>query len=131
MKIAFATVLVDDQEKALDFYTRVLGFEKRLDLPAGDARWLTVVSREAANGVELVLEPLRHPAAEPYQRALFADGVPAISFESADIAAEHRCLARAGVVFRMPPTPMGPATVARFEDTCGNVIQIHQVVGAR
>src|SRR5688572_2243841 len=118
--------MVDDQEKALDFYTKVLGFEKKKDIPAGGARWLTVGSPEGMSGVELVLEPTGHPASKVYQKALFDDGIPATSFESKDVQAESERLVERGVRFRMPPTKMGPVTLAMFDDTCGNVIQMHQ-----
>jgi catechol 2,3-dioxygenase-like lactoylglutathione lyase family enzyme len=125
MKITLASVFVDDQAKALRFYTEVLGFVKKTDLPAGEARWLTVVSLEGSPDVELVLEPNGHPAAKAYQEAIFRDGIPATSFESADVEAEHARLAARGVVFRTKPTRAGPVTIATFEDTCGNLIQIH------
>lgn len=100
MKITHTSVMVDDQAKALEFYTRTLGFVKKMDIPAGGARWLTVVSSESASDVELVLEPAAHPAARAYQQAIFADGIPATSFGCADVRAEHRRLAARGVVFR-------------------------------
>jgi len=127
MKITLSSVLVDDQEKALRFYTEVLGFEKRQDIPMGEFRWLTVASAEGAHGVELVLEPNANPASKAYQAALFAQGIPLTSFESAGIHAECERLAAAGVVLRRPPTPAGPVTTALFEDTCGNLIQLHHV----
>jgi len=127
MKITVTSVMVDDQAKALTFYTEVLGFVKKTDIPLGEFRWLTVVSPEGADGVELLLEPTAHPAARPFQKALFDDGVPLTSFASADIQQEYERLTRMGVVFRTKPTAAGPATVAVFEDTCGNLIQLHQV----
>ena len=127
MKITLTSVMVDDQEKALRFYTEVLGFVKKTDLPAGKARWLTVVSPEGHPDVELLLEPNSHPAAKPFQRALFEDGIPLTSFESTDIQREFERLEGLGVVFKTKPTSVGPATIAVFEDTCGNLIQLHQV----
>ena len=124
MRINLASVFVDDQLKALAFYTDVLGFEKKTDLPAGEARWLTVVSPEDPDGVELVLEPDGHPAVGPFKRALLADGIPFTSFAVTDVVAEHARLAAAGVEFTQPPTAMGPVTTAVFDDTCGNLIQI-------
>jgi predicted enzyme related to lactoylglutathione lyase len=126
VKITLSSVMVADQEGALAFYTNVLGFVKKKDIPAGGARWLTVVSPEGANGVELVLEPTGHPASKVYQKALFDDGIPATSFESKDVHAEYERLVERGVRFRMPPTKMGPVTLALFDDTCGNYIQMHQ-----
>jgi predicted enzyme related to lactoylglutathione lyase len=127
MKITLSSVLVDDQEKALRFYTEVLGFVKKHDVPMGEHRWITVVSPEGADGVELVLEPNDHPASKDFQSRIFADGIPATSFQSADIHAECERLTGRGVVFRSGPTQAGPVTVALFEDTCGNLIQLHQV----
>jgi catechol 2,3-dioxygenase-like lactoylglutathione lyase family enzyme len=126
MKIALTSILVDDQAKALAFYTDKLGFVKHADIPMGEARWLTVVSPEGAPGMEVVLEPAGHPAAGPYRSALYADGIPATSFESADIHAEHARLVERGVAFRSPPKNLGPVTIAVFDDTCGNLIQLHQ-----
>jgi catechol 2,3-dioxygenase-like lactoylglutathione lyase family enzyme len=127
MKIVLTSVMVDDQAKALAFYTDKLGFTKKEDIPLGAARWLTVVSPEGAHGVELLLEPLGHPAAAPFQKALFDSNIPATSFGSNDIRAEFESLSKKGVVFRKPPTKVGPVTIAVFEDTCGNLIQIAQV----
>jgi catechol 2,3-dioxygenase-like lactoylglutathione lyase family enzyme len=124
MRINVTSVLVDDQAKALTFYTDVLGFVKKTDLPAGEARWLTVVSPEAPDGVELLLEPDEHPAARPFKAALVADGIPATSFAVDDVQAEFDRLAAKGVTFVQPPTSMGPVTTAVFDDTCGNLIQI-------
>jgi len=123
------SVLVDDQAKALEFYVGVLGFVKKVDmeLPGGAGRWLTVVSPEVPDGVQLLLEPDAHPAAKPFKKALFADGIPATSFEVDDIQKEYDRLIQRGVTFRTKPTNAGPATIAVFEDTCGNLIQIHQV----
>jgi catechol 2,3-dioxygenase-like lactoylglutathione lyase family enzyme len=130
MRINVTSVLVDDQAKALAFYTDVLGFEKKTDLPAGDARWLTVVSPQDPDGVELLLEPDSHPAAGPFKRALVADGLPFTSFAVDNVAAEHARLEAAGVVFTQPPTAMGPVTTAVFDDTCGNLIQIASMASA-
>ena len=124
MRINVTSVLVDDQAKALAFYTDVLGFVKKTDLPAGGARWLTVVSPEAPDGVELLLEPDAHPAARPFKEALVADGIPFTSFAVDDVQAEFDRLSGKGVTFVQPPTPMGPVTTAVFDDTCGNLIQI-------
>jgi catechol 2,3-dioxygenase-like lactoylglutathione lyase family enzyme len=124
MKIVTTSVPVDDQEKALAFYTDVLGFVKKTDVPAGEHRWLTVVSPDAPDGVELLLEPDAHPAAKPFKEALVADGMPYTSFAVDDVQAEFDRLSALGVRFTQPPTPMGPVTTAVFDDTCGNLIQI-------
>lgn len=124
MRIVLTSVLVDDQAKALSFYTEVLGFEKKADIPMGAHRWLTVVSGEAPDGPELALEPDSHPAASPFKAALVADGIPYTSFGVADVEAEYERLSGLGVRFTQPPTPMGPVTTAVFDDTCGNLIQI-------
>ena len=129
MRINVTSVFVDDQDKALDFYTRVLGFEKKNDIPAGEYRWLTVVSPEAPDAVELLLEPDQHPAAGPFKRALVADGIPFTSFAVDDVNAEHARLVAEGVEFTQPPTEMGPVTTAVFDDTCGNLIQIASMAG--
>jgi catechol 2,3-dioxygenase-like lactoylglutathione lyase family enzyme len=124
MRINVTSVLVDDQEKALRFYTDVLGFVKKTDIPAGGARWLTVVSPDEPDGVELLLEPDAHPAARPFKEALVADGTPYTSFAVDDVHAEHERLSGLGVAFVQGPTEMGPVTTAVFDDTCGNLIQI-------
>lgn len=124
MRINLTSVLVDDQAKALAFYTEVLGFVKKTDIPMGEHSWLTVVSPEDPNGVELVLEPDSHPAVSPFKDALVADGIPFTSFAVADVQAEYDRLTALGVTFTQPPTPMGPVTTAVFDDTCGNLIQI-------
>jgi catechol 2,3-dioxygenase-like lactoylglutathione lyase family enzyme len=124
MRITVTSVLVDDQEKALRFYTDVLGFVKKYDLPTGEARWLTVVSPEDPDGVELLLEPSAHPAAGPFKEALVNDGIPFTSFAVGDVQAEYQRLKGLGVTFTQPPTQMGPVTTAVFDDTCGNLIQI-------
>lgn len=124
MRINVTSVFVDDQAKALDFYTDKLGFEAKTDVPAGEFRWLTVVSPEAPDGVELLLEPNAHPAAQAYQEAIVADGIPATSFAVDDVQAEFDRLTANGVIFVQPPTAMGPVTTAVLDDTCGNLIQI-------
>lgn len=126
MRIVLTSVFVDDQARALDFYTRVLGFVKKDDVPLGEARWLTVASPEQPDGVELLLEPNSNPAARTYQAALREQGIPCASFGVDDVQAEHARLSRLGVVFRTPPTKMGPVTVAVLEDTCGNLVQLAQ-----
>lgn len=124
MKITVTSVLVDDQDKALAFYTDVLGFRTKTDIPLGDHRWLTVVSPEAPDGVELVLEPDEHPAARPYKAALVEDGIPFTSFGVDDVQREYERLRDLRVHFTQEPTAMGPVTTAVFDDTCGNLIQI-------
>ncbi len=126
MRIVVTSVLVDDQEKAHRFYTDVLGFVTKHDIRMGEARWLTVVSREAPDGTELLLEPDSHPAAKPYKAALVEDGIPATSFGVDDVQAEFDRLSSLGVTFTQPPTQMGSVTTAVFDDTCGNLIQIAQ-----
>jgi catechol 2,3-dioxygenase-like lactoylglutathione lyase family enzyme len=126
MKVVITSVLVDDQEKALQFYTHVLGFTKKADIPMGQFRWLTVVSPEDLNGVELLLEPDQHPAAGPFKRALVEDGIPFTSFGVDDVQAEFDRLSLAGVHFTQPPVNLGPVTTAILDDTCGNLIQIAQ-----
>jgi catechol 2,3-dioxygenase-like lactoylglutathione lyase family enzyme len=124
VRINLASVLVDDQEKALRFYTEVLGFVKKTEIPLGGHRWLTVVSPENPDGVELVLEPDEHPAAKPFKAALMADGIPWTSFAVADVPGEFDRLKGLGVTFTQEPMTMGPVTTAVFDDTCGNLIQI-------
>jgi catechol 2,3-dioxygenase-like lactoylglutathione lyase family enzyme len=124
LRINVTSVMVDNQRKALDFYTRVLGFVKKTEIPMGDVSWLTVVSAEAPDGVELVLEPDSHPAAKPFKNALVEDGIPFTSFAVNDVQAEYDRLRAAGVRFTQEPTDLGPVTVATFDDTCGNLIQI-------
>ncbi len=128
MKIAVTSVFVEDQQKALQFYTEVLGFVMKQDVPIGEDRWLTVVSPADPNGIELLLEPNRHPAAQAYQKALFADGIPVISFKTDDIEAEARRLKEHGVHFAADPTPMDAVITAVFDDTCGNLISLLQLV---
>jgi catechol 2,3-dioxygenase-like lactoylglutathione lyase family enzyme len=128
MRINLTSVLVDDQAKALAFYTDVLGFQLKQDVPAGEHRWLTVVSPESPDGPELLLEPDEHPAARPFKQALAADGIPYTSFAVDDVHAEHERLTRAGVTFTQAPAEMGPGvTTAVLDDTCGNLIQIAAV----
>jgi catechol 2,3-dioxygenase-like lactoylglutathione lyase family enzyme len=124
LKIHLASVFVDDQAKAETFYTEVLGFVKKNDIPLGEARWLTVVSATEPNGTELLLEPDGHPAVGPFKRALVADGIPFTSFAVEDANAEFERLRSAGVHFVREPVNMGPVTTAVFDDTCGNLIQI-------
>jgi catechol 2,3-dioxygenase-like lactoylglutathione lyase family enzyme len=124
VRINLTSVLVDDQEKALRFYTDVLGFVKKTEVPIGEHRWLTVVSPEAPDGVELVLEPDEHPAAKPFKAALVADGIPFTSFAVDDVHAEFDRLKGLGVTFTQEPVAMGPVTTAVLDDTCGNLIQI-------
>jgi catechol 2,3-dioxygenase-like lactoylglutathione lyase family enzyme len=124
MRINLTSVLVDDQAKGLAFYTEVLGFVKKTDIPMGEHSWLTVVSPDDPDGVELVLEPDSHPAVGPFKDALVADGIPFTSFAVADVQAEYDRLTTLGVTFTQPPTAMGPVTTAVFDDTCGNLIQI-------
>lgn len=127
MKISLTSVLVDDQDKALAFYTDILGFEKRTEIPLSpEHRWLTVVSPEHPDGVELVLEPDAHPAAKTFKAALQEDGIPYTSFEVTDVKAEHARLTALGVRFTQPPTTMGTVTTAVLDDTCGNFIQLHE-----
>jgi catechol 2,3-dioxygenase-like lactoylglutathione lyase family enzyme len=118
MKITVTSVFVDDQEKALRFYTDTLGFTKKTDVPVGAFRWLTVVSPGDPNGVELLLEPDQHPAVGPFKRALVADGIPFTSFGVNDVQAEFDRLRRAGVHFTQPPVALGPVTTAVLDDTC-------------
>src|SRR3954464_7119455 len=124
VRINLASIHVDDQDKALAFYTDVLGFVKKTEVPLGEHRWLTVVSPEDPDGVELVLEPGDHPAVRPYKEALAADGIPFTSFAVADVHAEFDRLKGLGVVFTQEPAQMGPVTTAVLDDTCGNLIQI-------
>ena len=126
MRIHLASVFVDDQEQALRFYTEVLGFEKKADVSAGEYRWLTVVSPESPDGTQLLLEPAAHPAVKPYREALVRDGIPAAMFAVDDVEAEFERLRGLGVAFLREPMPAGPATIAVLDDTCGNLIQIHE-----
>ena len=124
MRINLASVLVDDQDKALRFYTEILGFVKKTEMPLGEFRWLTVVSPEDPDGTELVLEPGDHPAVRPFKAALVDDGIPFTSFAVDDVHAEVERLRGLGVKFSQEPLEMGPVTTAVLDDTCGNLIQI-------
>jgi len=127
MKIKLNSVIVDDQDKALKFYTEVLGFVKKQDFPVGQFKWLTVVSPEEPDGTELVLEPDDNPAAKTFKKAIFEQGIPLTAFAVEDIQKEYERMKKLGVVFTQEPTKMGPVTQAVFNDTCGNLIQIYQV----
>jgi catechol 2,3-dioxygenase-like lactoylglutathione lyase family enzyme len=124
IKIAVTSVMVEDQARALAFYSDVLGFVKKTDIPMGEFRWLTVVSPAAPDGVELLLEPAHHPASKVFQKAMFDDGIPLTSFAVDNVQAEFERLSSQGVVFRTKPTAAGPVTIAVLEDTCGNLIQL-------
>jgi len=124
MRFEMMSVYVDDQQAALAFYTEVLGFTKHHEVPLGDDWWLTVVSPDAPDGPELLLEPSHHPAVNPYRDALVEDGIPLAQFAVDDVDAEYSRLTEKGVVFTQPPTDIGMAVVAVFDDTCGNLIQI-------
>jgi catechol 2,3-dioxygenase-like lactoylglutathione lyase family enzyme len=124
MRINLASVLVDDQEKALRFYTEILGFLKKTDVPVGEHRWLTVVSQDAPDGTELLLEPDGHPAAKPFKQALVDDGIPYTSFAVDNVKAEYDRLRARGVRFTQEPLEMQSVTTAVLDDTCGNLIQI-------
>lgn len=126
MKIIVTSIFVKDQDKALEFYTEKLGFLKKEDVPVGEFRWITLVSADEQDGTELLLEPNDHPAAKEYQKKIFADGIPATMFGVADIHKEYKRLVEKGVKFTMEPTKMGELTIAVFDDTCGNLIQIVQ-----
>ena len=126
MKIKLNSVYVDDQDKALKFYTEVLGFRKQKDIPVGEFRWITVSSPEGPDDLELVLEPSANPAAKTFQDALLKQGIPLTAFEVDDIRAEYRRLKELGVQFTMEPTEAGPVTIAIFADTCSNLIQLYQ-----
>lgn len=123
-RINITSVLVDDQDKALRFYTDVLGFAKKTEVPLGDHRWLTVVSPDDPDGTELLLEPDSHPAVEPFKRALQKDGIPFTSFAVDDVNAEYERLRALGVTFTQQPLEAGPVTTAVLDDTCGNLIQL-------
>jgi catechol 2,3-dioxygenase-like lactoylglutathione lyase family enzyme len=124
VRINLTSVFVDDQDKALQFYTEVLGFQKKTEIPVGEYRWLTVVSPEAPEGPELVLEPDGHAAVGPFKAALARDGIPFTSFAVADVQTEYERLRALGVQFTQEPAQMGPVTTAVLDDTCGNLIQI-------
>ena len=125
MRITLTSIMVDDQSKALRFYTEVLGFTKKHDIPVGEYRWITVFG-ESRDDLELALEPNANPAGKAFQEAMFAQGIPVAAFEVSDIRAEFARLTAHGVAFTKEPTPAGPVTLAVFSDTCGNLIQIHQ-----
>jgi predicted enzyme related to lactoylglutathione lyase len=127
MKIRITSVMVNDQEKALKFYTEVLGFVKKAEIPMGEHKWLTVVSKHEQDGVELLIEPIVFEPALVYQKALYEAGIPLTAFNVDDIEYEFNRLEKSGVRFSMKPTQMGPVKVAEFDDTCGNYIQIVQV----
>ena len=124
MKINLNNIFVQDQDKALKFYTEKLGFMKKHDVPVGQFKWLTVVSPENPEGTELLLEPNDNPLSKTFQKGIFEQSIAAISFEVDDINAEHEKLEKLGVKFTMPPTKMGEVTIAVFDDTCGNLVQI-------
>jgi glyoxylase I family protein len=129
MRIKLNSVMVDDQQKALEFYTDVLGFVTKHDIPVGEYRWITVVSPEGRDDLELALEPNANPAGRTFQEALFEQGIPATAFESTDIEKDFQRLRAKGVVFTKEPTNTGPVTIAIFADTCGNLIQLYQPNG--
>ena len=126
MKIIVTSLFVDDQDRALEFYSETLGFVKKHDVPTGEYRWITLVSPHEQNGTELLLEPNVHPAAKEYQQKIFAEGIPATMFGVAEIHKEYKRLMEKGVRFTMEPTKMGDVTIAVFDDTCGNLIQLIQ-----
>jgi catechol 2,3-dioxygenase-like lactoylglutathione lyase family enzyme len=126
MRIKLTSLMVDDQDKALTFYTDVLGFRKKHEFPAGGYKWLTVVSAEGPQDIELSLEPNANPAAKTFQKAMFDQKIPLAAFEVSDIEKEYARLAALGVVFTTKPTRTGPVTIAIFSDTCGNLIQLYQ-----
>lgn len=130
MKIYITSVFVDDQSKAQDFYTRVLGFKVKNDVPLGEHRWLTVVSSEDPDGTELLLEPSEYPAVKPYKAALVEDGIPATSFQVDDVDSEYERLLSLGVSFTRAPMDAGPVRMAVLDDTCGNLIQLLQMKSA-
>jgi catechol 2,3-dioxygenase-like lactoylglutathione lyase family enzyme len=127
MRIKLTSIMVSDQDQALRFYTDVLGFRRKHDIPVvGQYRWITVTSPEGPDDLELSLEPNANPAARVFQEAMFSQGIPLAAFEVGDIAAEFARLSASGVAFTQPPTPAGPVTIAVFADTCGNLIQLYQ-----
>ena len=128
MKIKLTGVFVDDQDKALKFYTEALGFVKKLEIPLGEFKWLTVVSPEEPDGVQLLLEPSDNPATQAFKKALVEQGIPLTTFFVDDIQSEYERLTGLGVKFTIPPTAMGPTTMAVFDDTCGNFIQLNQLM---
>ncbi|WP_433940103.1 VOC family protein [Paenibacillus lautus] len=126
MKIIVTSIFVQDQDRALEFYSEKLGFVIKEDVPVGEFRWITLVSPDVQDGTELLLEPNEHPAAKEYQKKIFAEGIPATMFGVEDIRKEYERLRGKGVKFTMEPTKMGELTIAVFDDTCGNLIQIVQ-----
>jgi catechol 2,3-dioxygenase-like lactoylglutathione lyase family enzyme len=128
MRITLTSIMVDDQEKAVRFYTEVLGFRKKLDFPVGEYRWITVVSPEGPDDLELALEPNANPAGKTFQQAMFAQGIPLTAFLATDLDAEVARLKAKNVVFTTEPVEMGPVRIAVFADTCGNLIQLFQPV---
>ena len=126
MRIKLTSLMVDDQDKALKFYTDVLGFRKKHEFPVGPYKWLTVISPEGPDDIELSLEPNANPDAKAFQKAMFAQKIPLAAFEVSDIANEYARLTAAGVIFTTKPTAMGPVTIAVLTDTCGNLIQLYQ-----
>lgn len=126
MRIKLNSIMVDDQAKALKFYTEVLGFEKKMDIPMGEARWLTVVSPEFPDEAELALEPNSNPAARTFQKAMVDQGIPFTAFQVDDVRLEYDRLQKRGVAFRSEPKDLGTTVVVTFDDTCGNLIQLYQ-----
>jgi catechol 2,3-dioxygenase-like lactoylglutathione lyase family enzyme len=126
LKIKLTSVFVDNQEKALQFYTEILGFIKKTELPAGEFKWLTVVSPDGSDGLELLLEPNQHPAAKTYQKEIYDAGIPITAFEVEDMDKEFIKLKSLGVKFKQEPMQAGDVTIAVFDDTCGNLIQLYQ-----
>jgi catechol 2,3-dioxygenase-like lactoylglutathione lyase family enzyme len=126
MRIKLTSIMVDDQDRALRFYTEVLGFRKKHDIPVGEYRWITVTSPEGPDGLELALEPNANPAGKTFQEAMFAQGIPVAAFEVTDIAGEFARLTATGVAFTRQPVQAGPVTIAVFADSCGNLIQLYQ-----
>jgi predicted enzyme related to lactoylglutathione lyase len=126
LRIKLTSIMVEQQDKALRFYTEVLGFRKKHDIPVGEYRWITVVAAEGPNDLELVLEPNANPAGKTFQGAMFSQGIPLAAFEVADIEGECTRLKSHGVAFTREPTKTGPVTIAIFSDTCGNLVQLYQ-----
>jgi glyoxylase I family protein len=126
MRIKLTSIMVDEQDKATRFYTEILGFKKKHDIPVGEYRWITVTSPEGPDDLELVLEPNANPAARLFQEAMFSQGIPLAAFEVTDLGGEYARLTAKGVAFTRPPTKAGPVTLAVFVDTCGNLIQLYQ-----
>ena len=126
MRIKLTSIMVDDQDKALRFYTEVLGFRRKHDIPVGEYRWITVTSPEGPDDLELALEPNANPAGKAFQEAMFSQGIPIAAFEVTDIAGEFARLTEKGVAFTRQPMQAGPVTIAVFADTCGNLIQLYQ-----